>query len=182
MTRMTHSVTRRGATVVESLVAAGIGLLALIILFGFSRSVHRHDTRLDAAATRIQALAHLRDALCLDLACVAAPEAAGRKTLDVSGEGRTLTVLTARRDASGVPRPVPVVWSFDPATRRLTRAGQPLGSVDFVELLFALDAAGDPAVTLTVTDARGPLSLRLPASESAAGLSGFVPAVALASP
>lgn len=182
MTCMTHRLTRCGASVVESLMALGIGLLALLILFGLSRSVHRHDSRLDAAATRIQAAAHLRDALSMDLACLAAPEVAGRPTLEVADEGHRLTVLTARRDPSGLPRPVSLVWQFDAASLRLTRAGQLLASTGLKDVAFAVTKAGDPVVTLTVTDARGPLPLTLPASESAAGLDGFVPGVALAAP
>lgn len=172
--RMTQGVTRAGATLVESLMAAGIGLLALTILFGMSRSVHRHDARLDAAATRIQSVAHVRDALSLDLACAAAPEAAGRPTLAIADEGFSLTVLTARRDPNGVPRPVSVLWRFDPGAVRLTRAEMPLASIGLKEIKFALKD-GEPGVTLQVKDARGEFTITVPASESVDGLNGFAP-------
>lgn len=165
---------RRGATLVEALIALGIGLLALVILFTLSRQVQRHDTRLDAAATRIQAVAHLRDALSMDLAQVAAPEVAGKPTLAISEQGALLTILTARRLSGGQVKLVPIEWRFEGG--RLTRAGQPLATTGLDRVTFASGEDAEPAVTLTAFDARGPVTLRLPAGESAAGLDGFVPA------
>jgi hypothetical protein len=123
---------------VETLLALTLGLLALTLLFGLMRSIRKRDDRLDAAATRVQSIVHVRDALGFDVVRLVAEAASGRRPIAVREGGRELVLIVAERAGAGPARFAEVVWRFDGPGRRVLRAGQPLAVSGVQEMSFAL--------------------------------------------
>lgn len=161
---------RRGASLVEVLVAGGLFFLLIAVLWPAFRGLQASEAQLASYTGPQTLLAALRERLDWDLATASPPELARRGGM-VREDGTGMDIPVA--DGRGVRL---VAWRFDASRKVVTRDGQPVALEGLEWAYFGMDPErpGLLEVHLRGAGPKGaPARLAFRLRPAAAGLAGW---------
>lgn len=165
---------RRGATLIETIVALSIGLLLMVLLWQLFHQATIEGEQIEHHTEGIEALSFIRESLVRDLARAASPDAFPGS---VPADGTTadhLDLIVTARNASGGLDFHRLTYHLD-AGGALWRGTQTVKCGPLTKLAFVLDRANEAVLRVTVAGPRvgAEATMAVPLPASFALLSGW---------
>jgi hypothetical protein len=141
--------TRRGMTLVETMVAGLIGSVLTMLLFSFVRQQGIEGTQLEFRSASIRALSLIRQCLVMDLARSCSPEVFP-ESLMADGEASDQLKLTITQPGATLGFNRLIYWR-EPRTGQLMRGNHAIPVGPLFSLSFTMDRAKTRTLTVALS-------------------------------